>query len=70
MTEQYIYFAAYDQHLNFGFYYGAALPDPSGLLTGTGKSMRSVRIAELGDLQNQALRKLVQAAIAHLTGVT
>jgi hypothetical protein len=31
-------------HVNLGFFHGAALPDPAGLLQGTGKYMRHVKI--------------------------
>ena len=50
--DQYICLSAYQRHLNFGFYYAAELPDPDGLLNGTGKRMRSVRIkaVEVGNL--------------------
>jgi hypothetical protein len=45
---------------------GAALPDPAGLLRGTGKRHRYVRIADPSDLEQPALVELVRAAvIAH-----
>ena len=66
MSEQYNYIVAYSHHVNLGFYYGAELPDPYGLLAGDSKSMRSVRIAELDDLEQRGLRKLLETAPHYL----
>ncbi|TNE92241.1 MAG: DUF1801 domain-containing protein [Deltaproteobacteria bacterium] len=66
MSEQYCYISAYAKHLNLGFYYGADLPDPHGLIGGTGKAMRSMRIARVEDLEVEGLRELVFAATGHL----
>ena len=40
MTEHYAYIAVFKARVNLGFYHGATLPDPEGLLEGTGKSLR------------------------------
>jgi hypothetical protein len=40
----------------------AAFPDPAGLLRGTGKRHRYVRIADLSDLDQPALVELLRAA--------
>jgi hypothetical protein len=50
--------------VNLGFYGGTALPDPAGLLTGTGKRHRHVRLTTAGDVQAPALRALLRAAVA------
>ncbi len=50
--------------VNLGFPRGAELPDPTGLLTGTGKLARHVRLSEPGELANPALRLLLELAIA------
>jgi hypothetical protein len=38
------YVNAFRAHVNVGFFYGAALDDPAGLLEGTGKRMRHVKL--------------------------
>jgi hypothetical protein len=40
------YVDAFADHVNVGFYQGAALADPSGLLEGTGKFMRHVKLRQ------------------------
>jgi hypothetical protein len=52
------YVNAFKAHANVGFFYGATLADPAGLLEGEGKRMRHVKlrpgqepdVAALGDL--------------------
>ena len=50
--------------MNLGFYNGTALPDPAGLLTGTGKRHRHVHLTTLADIRAPALRALLLAAVA------
>ena len=38
------YVNAFKAHVNVGFFHGAALPDPAGLLEGSGKYMRHVKL--------------------------
>ncbi|MEU6084408.1 DUF1801 domain-containing protein [Streptomyces sp. NPDC047108] len=64
-TEQFSWITPYTKHVVLGFYYGAELPDPEGILEGTGKSMRHVKIRTREDLENPALRKLVEIATTH-----
>ena len=59
-----IYVAAYPKGVNLGFWDGVSLPDPEGLLEGTGKRGRHIKIRELAGLQRPAVRALVQAAVA------
>jgi hypothetical protein len=66
MSEHFVYFTFAKGHLGFGFYYGADLPDPGGLLGGEGKTMRRVMIASLTELERPELRALVVAASKHL----
>lgn len=49
--------------VNLGFPRGATLPDPLGLLQGTGKRARHVKIASLDEIDTQALLALLQASI-------
>jgi hypothetical protein len=54
-------------HVTFGFHYGTSLEDPQGLLEGTGKNIRHVKLRSLEVLKHRGLRELVQAA-ARLEG--
>jgi hypothetical protein len=54
-------------HVTFGFHYGTSLKDPEGLLEGTGKNIRHVKLRNFEDLKQKGLRELVQAA-ARLEG--
>jgi hypothetical protein len=55
--------AAYSRHVNLVFYYGAELPDPQGVLTGTGKKMRHIRFDSPDDLRHRYLRTYLRSAI-------
>jgi hypothetical protein len=56
------YVNAFKSHVNVGFFHGADLDDPAGLLEGSGKRMRHVKL-ELGrELNEAALGDLIVAA--------
>lgn len=57
------YIKAYKAHVNFGFWRGADLDDPKGVLEGTGDKMRHTRLTKPGDLKKTALRALVKQAV-------
>jgi hypothetical protein len=48
--------------VKLGFYRGADLPDPHGLLEGTGKVHRHVRLRAPGDVTKPGLKGLLKAA--------
>lgn len=48
-------------YINFGFFFGAGLPDPKQLLEGEGKRIRHIKIRSLEDAKNPALAKLIAA---------
>lgn len=56
------YVNAFTAHVNVGFFHGAALPDPAGLLQGTGRLMRHVKIRPGAPLDAPALEALIAAA--------
>jgi hypothetical protein len=56
------YVNAFNAHVNVGFFRGAELPDPQGLLVGTGKFMRHVKLEPGGDVEATALMKLIDTA--------
>lgn len=61
MSEHFCYIAFHRDHVNLGFNQGAELPDPKGLLEGPGKTLRHTKIAEAQDLEDPALRRLLEA---------
>ena len=64
MSEHYAYLAVHPKHVNLGFYRGAALADPAGVLSGTGKEMRHVRLTSPDDVDRPELVELLRAARA------
>lgn len=56
------YVDVFTAHVNVGFFRGNLLPDPAGLLRGTGKFMRHVKLAPGITLDESALAALVTAA--------
>jgi hypothetical protein len=64
MSEGYVYILPYTSWVNLGFYKGADLPDPNGLLDGTGKTLRHVKIRSMEDVENLIIHRLIDAALA------
>jgi hypothetical protein len=56
------YVNAFKSHVNVGFFRGADLADPEGLLEGAGKFMRHVKLRPGQNLNAAALTKLIDAA--------
>lgn len=61
-TRKFCAVSPYKAWVNLQFHSGANLPDPSGLLEGTGKSMRHVKVTAPIDLESQALAELIRSA--------
>jgi hypothetical protein len=64
MSETYAYIMPQGEYVNLGFYQGAGLSDPSGLLEGTGKALRHVKVRSLLEAKNPAVRELIVESIA------
>jgi len=64
MSEHYVYVAPQTKHVNLGLYHGVSMVDPVGLLEGTGKRLRHVKIRSLADAKAGPIRQLIVAAIA------
>lgn len=60
-----LYVSAQDGYVNLGFYEGAQLADPAGLLEGTGTALRHVKVRSSDALEDPALAELVNAGAAH-----
>jgi hypothetical protein len=56
------YVNAFSAHVNVGFFHGAALDDPAGLLQGAGKRMRHVKLRWGEPVDAPALGALIDAA--------
>ena len=56
------YVNAFKAHVNVGFFRGAEIADPDGLLEGTGKFMRHVKLGPARDLDATALSRLISTA--------
>lgn len=68
MSEQFAYLMPFKRHVTFGFYHGAELPDPAGLLGGPSPNrgaMRSLRLTAIDEVERPELRALVRAATQH-----
>jgi hypothetical protein len=60
------YVNSFKNHVNVGFFYGAKLEDPAGLLEGSGKRMRHVKVKPDSELDAEALSNLIDAAYADI----
>src|SRR5262245_3699396 len=56
------YVNAFQAHVDVGFFRGAELADPAGLLEGTGRLMRHVKLGPGRDVDAGALTKLIASA--------
>lgn len=57
---------AFKAHVNVGFFLGAEIADPDGLLEGTGKFMRHVKLRPERPIDADALTKLIETAYADM----
>ena len=60
------YVDAFTAHVNVGFFHGAALPDPAGLLEGSGKYMRHVKLKPGVVRDSAGLRRLIHDAYSDI----
>jgi hypothetical protein len=70
MSEHFCCIVPHRAHMNLGFFYGAELGDPCGLLEGTGKLLRHVKLRSDADVTNVALAALVVEASQYLPKLT
>ncbi|MGA9585159.1 MAG: DUF1801 domain-containing protein [Terracidiphilus sp.] len=60
------YVNAFTSHVNVGFFQGASLPDPAGLLQGSGKYMRHVKLKPGLAVNDAALSRLIDRAYSDI----
>lgn len=63
LGDAYCMIPVYARHLNLGFNKGSLLPDPNGLLQGTGKLIRHIPIQQKEDYRNERVVALIREAI-------
>jgi hypothetical protein len=61
------YVSTHKDHANLGFIQGAQLEDPDGLLEGTGKGLRHIKLEKVGAVPKAKLVKLLRGAVAAAT---
>ena len=64
-VDVFCHIAVYPRHVNLGFNRGAELEDPDGLLIGSGKIIRHLKVAGPDDLRKPQVRRFIRAAIKH-----
>ncbi|MBA3874007.1 MAG: DUF1801 domain-containing protein [Chloroflexota bacterium] len=64
------YIAPLKDRINLGFYRGVVLKDADGLLEGTGKLLRHVKVRSMAEVEKPALRQLIVEAVAELERVS
>lgn len=62
------YVNAFRAHVNVGFFRGAEIADPAGLLEGTGKFTRHVKLRAGQHVDEDALTKLIETAYTDMKG--
>ncbi len=62
------YVNAFRAHVNVGFFRGAEISDPEGLLEGTGRFMRHVKLRSGGEVNAAALKTLIDTAYSDMKG--
>ncbi|MDM4764707.1 DUF1801 domain-containing protein [Pelomonas sp. SE-A7] len=60
------YVNVFTAHLNLGFFRGAELPDPQGLLEGSGRFMRHIKLRPGEPIDEGAVKALIAAAYADM----
>lgn len=56
------YLQSAKNHVTLGFQKGALLDDPGGLLEGSGKELRNIKFRAVGDINERAVRALLEQA--------
>jgi hypothetical protein len=57
------YMKAFKKAVNFGFWRGAELDDPAGLLQGSGEKMRHVKLSSIADMSSETFADYVRQAV-------
>jgi hypothetical protein len=63
MKDMFCYITTHARHVDLGFPRGAELPDPNRVLEGSGKTMRHIKLASLGDVDRPFIRRYIRTAM-------
>jgi len=66
LKDGFCHVVAYSAHVNLGLNRGALLPDPNGVLAGTGKLIRHITVRNQSELDRPIVRRYIQAAIEQI----
>ena len=64
MSEGYVYIMPHAKWVNLGFYKGASLADEAGLMEGTGKQLRHIKMRSMEGAERPEVATLIRLAIA------
>ncbi len=62
MKDRFAAISPHSKHVNLQFPRGVELPDPAGLLEGTGKAMRHVKVRTEETMESGEIRELIESA--------
>jgi hypothetical protein len=62
LSDGVFHIAVYSKGVNLGFNHGASLPDPSGILEGSGKQIRHIKVRTQSDLERPEIRAYIRRA--------
>lgn len=57
------YFKAFKNAVNFGFWRGAEMEDPQGVLVGSGEKMRHVKISSVEEVDKEVLTDFIHQGL-------
>ncbi len=63
MSEHFCYIGAQNNRVNLGFFHGAELADPEGLMEGTGKKLRHVKVKSVDQVESAFIRELILVSL-------
>ena len=63
MKQGYVYVLPHKSWVNLGFFRGVELSDKNGLLEGTGKKMRHIKLHTVEQVNDAGIRQLIQLAV-------
>ncbi len=63
MSEHFCYIGTQSNRVNLGFFYGADLSGQEGVLEGTGKKLRHVKVKSMQQAEQASVRELIELSI-------
>ena len=63
MSEHFCYIGTQSNRVNLGFFHGAKLADPKGLMEGTGQNLRHVKVRSVDQAESSFIRELILVSL-------